>query len=159
MAAAQVAALDDSELLGVLAAGDRHGPRHSLVARSTKHEAGIPCGARNMRARLTRLIRWLTPAWVAFAGVALVVTLLVWPIATLGPGDHERSRCGNALSLDLGRWRDVPDGEYLERAFRHCSDQRLDRIARAAMVGSSTFLLVTIMLAHRPRSPAPREEA
>lgn len=104
---------------------------------------------------MVRSVGWLAPVWVALAGVVVILALLFWPISTLGPGDHERERCGNALSLDLDQWRDVPDGEYLERAFRHCTGQRLDRIAQAVALGSATFLTVTILLGRRSRSLGP----
>jgi hypothetical protein len=103
-----------------------------------------------------RYLWWLTPSRVAFAGVAVMLVLLVLPISILGPGDHERYRCGNAFSLDLERWRDVPDGEYFERAFLVCTGKRVDRIVSAVTVGAVTFLIVTIMMSRQARSHGSR---
>jgi hypothetical protein len=89
---------------------------------------------------------------VAVAGLAVVAFLLLWPISTLGPGDHETKSCGNALSLDLSRWRVPSDGDYWERAYRACTTQRVDRLAECVAVVSLTALL-TLVLALRSRRP------
>lgn len=95
----------------------------------------------------------LTPSRVALLGTIVVMLLLVLPIRTFGPGDHEKKSCGNALVLDLERWRNVPDGgdRYLEPAYRACTRERVDRIALAVGIISVTGLIVTAMAARRPR--------
>jgi hypothetical protein len=98
-------------------------------------------------------VAWLTPSLVALLGTAVVMLLLILPIRTFGPGDHEKKSCGNALTLDLDRWRNVPDGgdRYYEPAYRVCTTERVDRIALAVGIVSMTVLVVTVMAARMPR--------
>lgn len=93
------------------------------------------------------------PARVALLGTVVVVLLLILPIRTLGPGDHEQMSCGNALMLNLDRWRNVPDGgnHYFEVAYRNCTSERVDRIALAVGMVSATVLIVTVMAARVSR--------
>jgi hypothetical protein len=100
-----------------------------------------------------RLVSW-APSWVAVLGTAVVALLLVMPIYTLGPGDHDRKSCGNALTLNLERWRATPVDSwerrhYWERAYRACTAVRVDRVARAVGVATVTVLIVTVMTTRR----------
>ncbi|WP_406106658.1 hypothetical protein [Micromonospora globbae] len=91
---------------------------------------------------------------MAVLGTIVVAILLLVPIHTRAPGDHEDMSCGNALFLDLGPWRYVPDGgdRYYEPAYRHCTAQRVDRVVQAVVVLSAT-VLVTTVLGARTRRP------
>lgn len=100
----------------------------------------------------TRTIRVARPVSGRLARHRRVAILLTLPIHTRGPGDHELKRCGNALALDLELWRFVPDGgdAYFEPAFRHCTAQRVDRIALAVGVLAVTMLVAAFVAGRRP---------
>lgn len=87
---------------------------------------------------------WVTPAKVALLGSFLVALLMLLPIK-IGPGDHEKKSCGNALEMNLHRWVVAGDRYYWEMAFRTCSSKRIDRIGQAVGVTSLTVLAVTLM--------------
>lgn len=94
---------------------------------------------------------WITPSRIALFGTIVVVLLLLAPIYTLGPGDHERRSCGNALVLDLERWRapslDARErSDHFERAYRSCTTVRVDRVAWAVGIATMTGLLVTVLM-------------
>lgn len=109
------------------------------------------------------LVRWpsigrvttpFPPLRVALAGLVVVLVLLLLPIRTFAPGDHEKRSCGNALELDLTPWRAAADGHYWERARRSCTTQRMDRIAQSVAITSLTALAVLLLGArHRRRNP------
>jgi hypothetical protein len=89
---------------------------------------------------------WLTPSRIALASTLVVALLLLLPLRTFGPGDHEKQSCGNVLRLNLDPWTggDPADG-YWEKAWRACTAQRIDRLAESAAVMTITILAVTIM--------------
>jgi hypothetical protein len=94
------------------------------------------------------------PRWTAVGGALVVTLLLLFPIRTFAPGDHEKTGCGNALSIDLRSWpggRDEESRRYFEAAFRSCTSQRVDRLAQSVAVVSLTVVLVTLL--SRRRSP------
>ncbi len=92
----------------------------------------------------------------ALVGVVVVLLLLSWPIR-IGPGDHEANEiCGTVWSIDVTRWRDTPDGDYYDRAWRSCSGKRADRITKAVGVLSVTVLIVTFLGARGRRNAADR---
>ena len=103
-----------------------------------------------------RRFAWLTPSRVALASTLLVALLLLLPIRTFAPGDHEKQSCGNALWLDLDPWigGDPADG-YWEKAWRSCTAQRVDRLAESAAIMTLTILALTVLTARR-RSNASR---
>jgi hypothetical protein len=94
----------------------------------------------------------LSPTVLAWVGTMVVAFLLILPLYTLAPGDHELASCGTPLALDLDEWRYVPDGGsgYYDGAHRHCSTQRLDRVTQAVGVIALTFLAVTIRSRRQP---------
>jgi hypothetical protein len=98
-----------------------------------------------------RYAAWLGESLVALLGTVVVVLLLTLPIRTFGPGDHEEQSCGNALTLDLDRWRDTTDGDYWDGAFQDCTTQRIDRVAIAVGAVSVTVLILAVMAAWRRR--------
>lgn len=92
---------------------------------------------------------------IAILGAAVVLILLTFPVQILAPGDHEVTSCGNAFAMDLDQWR-IPgmDDHYLERAYRVCMAERVDRIARAVGVAVVTALMVSVVaLLTRRRDP------
>jgi hypothetical protein len=93
----------------------------------------------------------LSPSWIAIAGAVVAVVLLLLPIWILGPGDHETKSCGNALSMNLDRWRNVPDGNYWDRAHRACTTQRIDRVAWALLVVTVTASTAAVAAARLRR--------
>ena len=99
-----------------------------------------------------RRFAWLTPSRIALAATLAVALLLLLPIRTFGPGDHEKESCGNALRLDLDPWigGDPADG-YWEKAWRACTAQRVDRLADSAAVMTITILAITVMSTGRRR--------
>jgi hypothetical protein len=102
-----------------------------------------------------RYAGWLSPSLVAVLGTVVVVLLLALPIYTLGPGDHEKKSCGNALILDMGPWQGSTSERYWDSAFQDCTSQRIDRVAQAVGVVSATVLIATIITARiRRRSSA-----
>jgi hypothetical protein len=98
-----------------------------------------------------RYSAWLNPSWVALLGTVVVALLLTLPISAFAPGDHEEDSCGNALTLDLERWRSSGSKEYWDSAYRDCTAQRVDRVTRAVGVVSVTVLIVTVMAARTRR--------
>lgn len=95
---------------------------------------------------------WLTPVRVALVSVMLVGLLLLMPISTFGPGDHEQQRCGNALALDLGPWQGFPNEDYWAKAHRACTSQRIDRVAESVgVVALATLLIVGLVVRERRR--------
>jgi hypothetical protein len=94
------------------------------------------------------------PAEVRLAAVSTVAVLLLvlLPIRTYAPGDAEsKLSCGNALSLDLRPWAGPSDGDYLTPAFLHCTDERGDRLAGAALIMTLTILILAATASRRPQ--------
>ncbi|MGC9665362.1 hypothetical protein ACNTMW_02265 [Planosporangium sp. 12N6] len=98
-----------------------------------------------------RYAGWRNPSWVALLGTVVVAILLILPVSTFGPGDHEKKSCGNALKLDLDQWRRPGAQEYWDSAYRACTSERVDRVAQAVGVESVTVLIVTVMAARTRR--------
>jgi hypothetical protein len=103
------------------------------------------------RVNICRVPTLLPPLRVALAGLVVVTALLLLPIRTFAPGDHEKRSCGNALILDLTPWLDTGDGHYWQRAHRSCTTQRTDRIAQSVLVTSLTALGALMLAARRRR--------
>ena len=80
----------------------------------------------------------------------VIAVLLLLPIRTFAPGDHEKRSCGNVLHLDLAPWvgGDPADG-YWEKAWRSCNSQRIDRLADSAAVMTVTILAITALATRR----------
>jgi hypothetical protein len=104
--------------------------------------------------RTRRRFSWLTPSRIALAATFVVASLLLLPIRTFGPGDHEKVSCGNTLRLNLDPWiGGDPADRYWEKAWRACTAQRVDRLAESAAVMTITILAVTVISTGRRRRP------
>lgn len=108
-----------------------------------------------------RLFAWVSPVRVAVLATLVVALLLVLPISTFAPGDHEKMSCGNTLELNLRPWLGVPGSPddpsgkaYWEQAYRSCNSQRIDRLVASVAVITFTGLTVTILTTRTRRRPA-----
>jgi hypothetical protein len=100
-----------------------------------------------------RRFAWLTPSRVALAATLVIALLLLLPIRTFGPGNHEKESCGNAVRLNLDPWiGGDPADDYWAKAWRACTAQRVDRLAESSAVMTLTILAVTVMTSRRRRS-------
>lgn len=94
-----------------------------------------------MRGSATSVAPFLT----ALLGAIVVLLLLSWPIR-IGPGDHEANKsCGTAWSINVTQWRNTPDGDYYDQAWRSCSGKRADRTTQAVAAGSVILLAVAFL--------------
>jgi hypothetical protein len=120
-----------------------------LGARCVEHAVIYYLAVTASKTLSRRWFAWLTPR-IALAATVVVALLLLLPIRTFGPGDHEKESCGNALRLNLDPWigGDPADG-YWEKARRACTAQRVDRLAESAAVMTITILAVTVTAAAR----------
>jgi len=91
--------------------------------------------------------------WAVAVGGAIVATLLLVPLR-LDDGEGTMHQCGTMFSTDVSQWQNNGDGNYRDRAYRACSQERHDRLMSIAFVGLATAAVaVTVLVTKRKESP------